>query len=146
MSLYDSDAEVDAEFPNSIAGFSGTPTSLPELPLTEFPGDFPLNDRILLDSDLDFEEFLHSQSPKNTPNLTHDDKDEHEENDDNNDDNDDGLHAEELLSLLDDGSFGDDEEVDVAADLHTWKINHNKGQHKLRGESFDHSENSYEAC
>ena len=39
-----------------------------------------------------------------------------------------------LSDEVDDGSFGDNEQVNVAADSYTWKIDHSKGHHKLRGE------------
>jgi hypothetical protein len=140
MSPYNSDAEFD----DSFAGFSGTFPSLPELPLEELHGDVPPSDRILPDNDLGLEELLHPQSlPKGTPNLVLDNEDD---NEDEINDDDDGLHAENLLSPLDDGSFGDDEEVDVAANSHAWKIDHTKGQHKLRGGFFDHGADGYGAC
>ena len=41
-----------------------------------------------------------------------------------------------LSDEVDDGSFSDNKQVDVTADSYTWKINHSKGHHKLRGE-FD---------
>ena len=31
------------------------------------------------------------------------------------------------------GSFGDDEQVDVACESYSWKIDHSKGEHKLKG-------------
>jgi hypothetical protein len=138
MSLYDSDAEFD----DSFAGFSGILPSLPELPLGELSGNVPLTDRILPDDDLGLEELPQPQLLlRDTPSLVHDDDD-----DDENEEDDDGLHAENLLSPLDDGSFGDEEEVDVAADSYAWKIDHTKGQHKLRGVLFDHDAHSYGTC
>lgn len=48
---------------------------------------------------------------------------------------DDGLHQPELddLSLGDEGSFGNDEEVDIGADAYFWKIDHSKSHYRLRG-------------
>lgn len=52
--------------------------------------------------------------------------------------NDDGPAPDddELVSTppeSEDGNFGDDELVEVAADSYTWKVDHSKGDHKLRG-------------
>jgi len=40
------------------------------------------------------------------------------------------LHDEQELE---EGGFGDEEEVHVASDSHKWKIDHTKGEHKLAG-------------
>jgi hypothetical protein len=53
-------------------------------------------------------------------------------------DNNDGLYYEDTLSdagsELEDSGFGnDDDQVIVASDAYSWKINHSKGDHKLRG-------------
>lgn len=34
---------------------------------------------------------------------------------------------------LENVSFGDDEQVDVASESYSWKIDHSKGEHKLKG-------------
>ena len=34
------------------------------------------------------------------------------------------------------GSFGDEEQVVVASDLYSWKVDHSKGEHKLKGEGL----------
>ena len=121
MLLYNS----DAEFNNLFAGFSGIFPSLPELSLEELHGDVPLPDRILPDNDLGLKELLYPQLLlKSTLNLIHNNEDN---NKDEINDNNNGLYAENLLSPLDDGSFSDDEEVDVTANLHAWKIDHTKG-------------------
>lgn len=49
----------------------------------------------------------------------------------------DGLYAEtspsELIDDCSEGSFGDEEQVIVAADQYLWKIDHSKGDHKFKG-------------
>lgn len=49
---------------------------------------------------------------------------------------DDGLDADPPVRLSpseeDDGDFGDEEQVDVAVDAYSWKINHANGHHRLR--------------
>ena len=55
------------------------------------------------------------------------------------DEDDDGLGADHSLpssrfEVDDDGGFGDEEEeVDVAVDAYSWKIDHSNGHHRLRG-------------
>lgn len=50
---------------------------------------------------------------------------------------DDGPYAETSPGKLRDdcseGSFGDEEQVIVAADQYSWKIDHSKGDHKFKG-------------
>jgi hypothetical protein len=51
-------------------------------------------------------------------------------------DNDDGLHYRRSIDDerdLENVSFGDDEQVDVASESYSWKIDHSKGEHKLKG-------------
>jgi hypothetical protein len=51
-------------------------------------------------------------------------------------DNDDGLHYRRSIDDerdLENISFGDDEQVDVASESYSWKIDHSKGEHKLKG-------------
>ena len=53
-----------------------------------------------------------------------------------NEDGEDGLFNTEAVAepaIDDDGSFGDEERVDIADDSYSWKIDHTKGEHKLRG-------------
>lgn len=51
-------------------------------------------------------------------------------------DDDDGLDADTPVRLSpseeEDGDFGDEEQVDVAVDAYSWKINHSNGHHRLR--------------
>jgi hypothetical protein len=59
------------------------------------------------------------------------------------DNHDDGISEDDSITstsaqISDDGGYGDEEEVDVAADSYTWKIDHSKGDHKLHGESTRH--------
>lgn len=48
---------------------------------------------------------------------------------------DDGLHQPEsdTYSFAEEGSFGNDEEVDIGADAYVWKIDHHKSHHRLGG-------------
>ena len=51
-------------------------------------------------------------------------------------DNEDGLFNSEAVTepgIDDDGSFDSEERVDIADDSYSWKIDHTKGEHKLRG-------------
>lgn len=52
-------------------------------------------------------------------------------------DNDDGLYDRRTSTVdeqdLENVSFGDDEQVDVASKSYSWKIDHSKGEHKLKG-------------
>lgn len=52
-------------------------------------------------------------------------------------DDEDGLYHEEPFGgaeqEFEDGSFGDEEEVVVASDSYSWRIDHSKGEHKLNG-------------
>jgi hypothetical protein len=45
----------------------------------------------------------------------------------------DGVAAEDHALEQEDGSFGDDEHVVVGSEQHVWKINHAKGDHRLKG-------------
>lgn len=56
-------------------------------------------------------------------------------NDNEEEDDDDGLHQIEydVHSVIDEGGFGNDEKVEIGADAYTWKIDHNKSHHRLRG-------------
>jgi hypothetical protein len=47
---------------------------------------------------------------------------------------DDDIHAD-ALDFSDEGSFGDEEEVDVGADAYLWKIDRHQGHHHLRGKA-----------
>lgn len=57
------------------------------------------------------------------------------DDDDDNNDNDNvlGDYAGPEADDWDEGSFGDDEQVAVASDLYSWKIDHARGDHKLQG-------------
>lgn len=120
----------DTDFDASFDGFSTIHPLLPDLPLDVLPEDaFPADDAFL-DGGVVLEELLPpSSQPANFQGRV--DEDENEAEDD-----DDGLYTDTLPPSLDDGSFGDDEEVDVAVDAQSWKIDHSKGQHKLRGVSL----------
>lgn len=52
-------------------------------------------------------------------------------------DDEDGLYDANALHYLEDddreGSFGDGEQVVVASDQYSWKINHARGDHKFKG-------------
>jgi hypothetical protein len=63
-----------------------------------------------------------------------------EQIDDNHDDSisEDDSITSTPAQISDDGGYGDEEEVDVAADSYTWRIDHSKGDHKLHGESTRH--------
>ena len=45
----------------------------------------------------------------------------------------DGLTPADYLLESEDGSFGDDEQVVAASEQHSWKIDHAKGDHRLKG-------------
>jgi hypothetical protein len=49
----------------------------------------------------------------------------------------DGLHSGETTTQAEgedeDGSFGDGEHVNIASDVYRWKIDHSKGNHRLKG-------------
>lgn len=48
-------------------------------------------------------------------------------------DNEDATAVQHLEDDSDDGSFGDGEQVAVASDQYSWKINHTRGDHKFKG-------------
>jgi hypothetical protein len=52
-------------------------------------------------------------------------------------DDEDELHADVTLQHLEDddneGGFGSDEEVVIASDRYSWKIDHARGDHKFKG-------------
>lgn len=60
-----------------------------------------------------------------------------EDSDDDGSGEEDGLYGEaapgELRDDCSEGSFGDEEQVIVAADQYSWKIDHSKGDHKFKG-------------
>lgn len=65
------------------------------------------------------------------------DAQQRDDSDDDASEDDDGLYGDaspgETRDDGSEGSFGDDEQVVVAADQYSWKIEHSRGDHKLRG-------------
>lgn len=61
------------------------------------------------------------------------------EHDEDNEDNEDGLYSDKTTTLdegeEEDSSFGDGEHVNIASDLYRWKIDHSKGNHRLKGKA-----------
>ena len=79
-----------------------------------------------------------TELPVRTPTFAHFSSHDEDEFDPDEDEDDDGLIADDSTPFQpgedDEGSLGDEEEVDVAADAYSWKIDHSNGHHRLRGE------------